>query len=81
MQGVKYERGSVLHFPMKDGPHLAIDYGKGSVHKLQAHLQFSLCTRGASDLTTSAILASRGNETIGTKIRTHWIKVYPKPVE
>lgn len=32
-------------------------------------------------LTTSAILATRGEETIGTKIRTHWIKVYPKPVE
>jgi mono/diheme cytochrome c family protein len=28
-------------------------------------------------LQTSAILASRGEETIGTKIRTHWIKVYP----
>jgi Cytochrome c554 and c-prime len=27
-------------------------------------------------LRTSAILASQGNETIGTKIRTHWIKVY-----
>ncbi len=32
-------------------------------------------------LTTSAILATRGQETIGTKIRTHWIKIYPKPVE
>jgi hypothetical protein len=28
-------------------------------------------------LQTSAILASRGDETIGTKIRTHWIKIYP----
>jgi hypothetical protein len=32
-------------------------------------------------LTTSAILATRGNETIGTKIRTHWIKVYPKAAD
>jgi len=31
-------------------------------------------------LTTSAILATRGEETIGTKIRIHWIQVYPKPV-
>ena len=28
-------------------------------------------------LQTNAILASRGDETIGTRIRTHWIKVYP----
>jgi Cytochrome c554 and c-prime len=28
-------------------------------------------------LATRAILATRGDETIGTKIRTHWIKVYP----
>lgn len=28
-------------------------------------------------LSSTAILASRADETIGTKIRTHWIKVYP----
>jgi len=32
-------------------------------------------------LTTSAIVATRGDESIGTKIRTHWIKIYPKTVE
>jgi hypothetical protein len=32
-------------------------------------------------LTTNAILATRGEETVGTKIRTHWIKVYPIPID
>jgi len=32
-------------------------------------------------LTTRAIVATRGDESIGTKIRTHWIKVYAKTDE